>query len=106
MGTKPQTLQRQALLVLFRVIVSVSLNSCGSIGHTRDHERGRMMVSTSVHVEYTVSMRGWAIRYGTRNFHLPIPQHPTYLHLHPPTQLLLHCLIHPFDASIRFGMSR
>jgi len=46
------------------------------------------MVRTSVHVEYTVSMRGWAIRYGTRNFHLPIPQHPTYLHLHPaPSRL-------------------
>ncbi len=47
-----------------------------------------MMVRTSVRVEYPVSMRGWAIRYGTTNFHLPIPQLPTYLHLHPAASRL------------------
>ena len=43
-----------------------------------------MMVRTSVHVEHTVSMRGWAIRYRTRNFYLPITQLPTEFH-HLPT---------------------
>jgi hypothetical protein len=47
-----------------------------------------MMVRTSVRVEYSVSMRGWAIRYGTTNFHLPIPQLPTTLHLHPASSRL------------------
>ena len=41
------------------------------------------MVRTSVHMEFIVSMRGWAIRHGSRNFDLPILQHPTVLHHHP-----------------------
>ena len=46
------------------------------------------MVRTSVHVELTVSMRGWAIRHGTTNFDLPIPQLPTDLHHHPTSSRL------------------
>ena len=46
------------------------------------------MVRASVHVEHTVSMRGWAIRYGTTNFYLPIPQLPANLHLHPASSCL------------------
>ena len=42
------------------------------------------MVRTSVRVEFTVSMRDWAIRYGTTIFNLPIPQLPTEFH-HLPT---------------------
>ncbi len=41
------------------------------------------MVRTSVRVEFIVGMRGWAIRHGTENFDLPIPQLPTNLHHHP-----------------------
>jgi hypothetical protein len=47
-----------------------------------------MMVRTSVHVEFTVSMRGWAIGYGTTNFYLPIPQLPTDIHHHPTSSRL------------------
>jgi len=46
------------------------------------------MVRTSVHVEYIVSVRNWAIRYGTTDFYLPIPQLPTNLHLHPTSSRL------------------
>ncbi len=44
------------------------------------------MVRTSVHMGHVVSMRGWAIRHGTRLFDLPIlpiPQLPTDLHHDP-----------------------
>ena len=47
-----------------------------------------MMVRTSVHVEYIVSVRGWAIRYGTKDFYLHIPQLPNNLHLHPASSRL------------------
>jgi hypothetical protein len=43
------------------------------------------MVHAIVHMGYIVSMRGWAIRHGTRHFNLlilPIPQLPTNLHHH------------------------
>jgi hypothetical protein len=43
-----------------------------------------MMVRTCVRVEFNVSMRGWAIRYGTTIFNLPIPPLPTEFH-HLPT---------------------
>ena len=46
------------------------------------------MVHTSMRVEFTVSMRGWAIRYGTTNFDLPIPQLPTDIHHHPTSSRL------------------
>jgi hypothetical protein len=49
------------------------------------------MVCTSVHMGYIVSMRGWAIRPGTRHFNLPIlsiPQLPTDLHHHPTSSCL------------------
>ncbi len=55
----------------------------GPIGHNQDHAQRRVMVRTSVHMEFFVSMRGWAIRHGSRNFDLPILQHPTVLHHHP-----------------------
>ena len=56
------------------------------------------MVRTSVRVEYPVSMRGWAIRYGTTNFHLPIHQLPTnltftLLNLAYPTKTLATAII-------------
>ena len=41
------------------------------------------MMRTSVHMEFIVSIRGWAIRHGSRNFDLPILQLPTNLHHHP-----------------------
>jgi hypothetical protein len=40
------------------------------------------MIRTSVHMEFIVSMRSWAIRHGKRHFNLPIPQLPTNLHHH------------------------
>jgi hypothetical protein len=49
------------------------------------------MVRASVHMGYIVSMRGWAIRHGTRHFTLPIlpiPQLPTDLHHHPTSSCL------------------
>ena len=58
------------------------------------------MVRTSVRVEFTVSMRGWAIRYGTRKFHLPIPQHPPYLHLHPAPSCLPYQVLGNGDRQI------
>jgi hypothetical protein len=63
----------------------------GPIGHTRNHEQRRVMVRTSVHMGYIVSMRGWAIRHGTRHFNLPIlpiPQLPTNFHHHPISSCL------------------
>jgi hypothetical protein len=60
----------------------------GSIGHACNHERQRVMVRASVHMEFIVSMCGWAIRHGTRHFNLPIPQLPTDLHHHPTSSLL------------------
>ncbi len=41
------------------------------------------MVHASVHVEFIVSMCGWAIQHGSRNFDLPLLQLPTDLHHHP-----------------------
>jgi hypothetical protein len=55
----------------------------GSFGHAHDNEQRRVMVRTSVHMRYIVSMCGWAIKHGTRHFNLPIlpiPQLPTDLH--------------------------
>ncbi len=60
----------------------------GSIGHACDHEQRRMMVRTSVLVEFIISKRGWAIRHRTENFDLPIPQLPTDLHHHPTSSRL------------------
>jgi hypothetical protein len=47
-----------------------------------------MMVRTSVRVDSPVSMHGWAIRYRTTNYHLPLPHLPTNLHLHPASSRL------------------
>ena len=47
-----------------------------------------MMVHASVHVEFIVSMCGWAIQHGSRNFDLPLLQLPTDLHHHPTSPRL------------------
>ena len=47
-----------------------------------------MMVHASVHMEFIVSMRGWAIGHGSRNFYLPLLQLPTDLHHHPTSPRL------------------
>ena len=57
------------------------------LGHSHDHEQRRMMVRTSVHLEFSVSMHGWAIGHRSTNFDLPHPQLPTndhHLHSHLP----------------------
>ncbi len=46
------------------------------------------MVRTSVHMEFIVSMHSWAIRHGSRNFDLPILQHPTNIHHCPASPCL------------------
>ena len=60
------------------------------IGHACNHEPQSVMVRTSMHVEFIVSMCGWAIIHGSRNFDLPILQHPTNLHHHPTSPCLSH----------------
>ena len=85
-----QEKQQQSQLRCCRILGHCSLSHHhpqqsphGPIGHAHDHEQRRVMVRTSVHMGYIVSMRGWAIRHGTRHFNLPIlpiPQFPTDLH--------------------------
>ena len=89
-GLQGEEKQQQSQLCCCRILGHCSFSHhhpqqslWGSISHACDHERQRVMVRTSVHMEFIVSMRGWAIRHGTRNFDLPIPQLPTNLHHHP-----------------------
>ena len=60
----------------------------GPIGHACNHEQQSVMVRTSVHMEFIVSMRGWAIVHRSRNFDLPNLQLPTNLHHHPASPRL------------------
>jgi hypothetical protein len=46
------------------------------------------MVRTSVHMEFIVSMRGWAIVHRSRNFDLPNLQLPTNIHHDPASSRL------------------
>jgi hypothetical protein len=58
----------------------------GPLGHSCEHRQRRMMVRTSMHLEYDVSMHGWAIRHRTTNHDLPLYSIPSNNHLHtvPP----------------------
>jgi hypothetical protein len=41
-----------------------------------------MMVRTSMHLEYDVSVHGWAIKHRTTTHDLPFRPFPSYNHLH------------------------
>ncbi len=58
----------------------------GPLGHSCKPGQRRMMVCTSMHLEYDVSMHGWAIRHRTTNHDLPLCSIPSNNHLHtvPP----------------------
>ena len=53
----------------------------GPLGHSCKPQWGRMMVRTSMHLEYDVSMHGWANWSRTINHDLPFQPIPTYYHL-------------------------
>jgi hypothetical protein len=48
---------------------------------TLANNRGRMMVCTSMHLEFVVGMHGWAIKHRTTNHDLPFNPTPSYDHL-------------------------